>query len=68
MRTSHNTQHHTAPKKVSPVQQHMLDFLHSFEYRGERCEECGHPWTENGQLHHRTCSCYVSYHGMHRYH
>lgn len=48
--------------------QHMLDFLHAFMYRGERCEECGHVWTEKGELHYKSCSCHVSYHSMHHHH
>lgn len=53
---------------VRDREQHLLDFLHAFAYRGERCEECGHAWTENGELHHKHCSSYVSYHSMHKHH
>lgn len=50
------------------LQQHMKDFLNSFLYRGERCPECGHPWTERGTLHYKSCSSHVTVHHPHKHH
>lgn len=48
-------------------EEHLRLFVNSFAYRGERCEECGHPWTERGELHHVHCSSFVNPHTIHRH-
>ncbi|MFZ4619098.1 MAG: hypothetical protein ACOYNS_00955 [Bacteroidota bacterium] len=67
MRTT-SQQHPQLTKKVPVTTQHMIDFFHAFAYRGERCVECGHQWTEKGEMHFKSCSFHVSYHNMHKQH
>lgn len=38
----------------------MAIFVNAFEYKGEHCFVCGHPWVEKGELHYKNCRYYVS--------
>ena len=37
----------------------MAKFFNAFDYKGEYCSSCGHPWMETGELHYKSCRYYV---------
>jgi len=36
----------------------LANFFNVFDYKGEHCFSCGHPWTEKGEMHYKHCRFY----------